>query len=210
MLTADKQYRLQRQIAVLEHRLEASQSETDRQKQELEENRHLINKLQWEIKELKRMLFGGQQAETISDDQLQLALAELDSERSEQEVSEKEVAGYTRREKKDRDPQPRIPDHLEVVREEIIPEEVEADPDAWERIGEEITEELDIEPTRFIIRVIVRPKYVRRGVVDRKPVVAKLPPRIIPGGIPSAGLLAFIIVSKYCRSSSFIPIGKNL
>ena len=197
MSTPDKQYRLQRQIAVLEHRLEASQSETDRQKRDLEENRHLINKLQWEIKELKRMLFGGQKAETISDDQLQLALAELDSERSEQEVSEKEVVGYTRREKKDRDSQPRIPDHLEVVREEIIPEQVQADPDAWERIGEEITEELDIEPTRFIKRVIVRPKYVRRGVVDRKPVIAKLPPRIMPGGIPSAGLLAFIIVSKY-------------
>ena len=108
MSTPDKQYRLQRQIAVLEHRLEASQSETDRQKRDLEENRHLINKLQWEI-----------------------------------------------------------------------------------------TEELDIEPTRFIKRVIVRPKYVRRGVVDREPVIAKLPPRIMPGGIPSAGLLAFIIVSKY-------------
>ena len=84
-----------------------------------------------------------------------------------------------------------------MVREEIIPEQVQADPDAWERIGEEITEELDIEPTRFIKRVIVRQKYVRRGVVDRKPVIAKLPPRIMPGGIPSAGLLAFIIVSKY-------------
>lgn len=167
------------------------------QKQELELRQHYIRKLQWEIKELKRKLFGGQQAETISDEQLQLALAELESERREQEVSEKEVVGYTRREKKDGAAQPRIPDHLEVIREEIIPEEVQADPDAWVKIGEEVTEELDIEPTRFIKRLIVRPKYVRRGVVDRKPVVAELPPRLIPRGIPSAGLLAFIIVSKY-------------
>ena len=133
----------------------------------------------------------------VSDEQLQLAPAELEAERREQEVSEKEVAGYNRRGKKDRDLQPRIPDHLEVIREVIIPEEVQADPEAWEWISDEVTEELDIEPTRFIKRLIIRPKYVRKGVVDAKPVVAKLAPRVIPRGIPSAALMAFIIVSKF-------------
>ena len=62
-----------------------------------------------------------------------------------------------------------------MIREVIIPEEVQADPEAWEWISDEVTEELDIEPTRFIKRLIIRPKYVRKGVVDAKPVVAKLP-----------------------------------
>ena len=84
-----------------------------------------------------------------------------------------------------------------MIREVIIPEEVQADPEAWEWISDEVTEELDIEPTRFIKRLIIRPKYVRKGVVDAKPVVAKLPPRVIPRGIPSAALMAFIIVSKF-------------
>ena len=197
MLTLNQQRQLKNRNAVLERRLQAINRENKQQKQRLEHNQHYIRKLQWEIKELKSKLFGGQQAETISDDQLQLALAELESERREQQEIENEVVGYTRRKKKDGASQPRIPEHLEVVREEIIPEEVQADPDAWEKIGEEVTEELDIEPTRFIRRLIVRPKYVRRGVVDRKPVIAKLPSRLIPRGIPSAGLLAFIIVSKY-------------
>ncbi len=131
MLTLDRQRQLQSRNAALERT-------TRQQKQELELCQHRIRKLQWEIKELMRQLFGGQRAETISDNQLQRALAE----RHEQEVCKKEVVGYTRREKKDGDPQPRIPEHLEAIREEIIPEEVQADPDAWEKIGEEVTEEI--------------------------------------------------------------------
>ena len=129
MLTLNQQRQLKNRNAVLERRLQASNLENKQQKQRLEHNQHYIRKLQWEIKELKSKPFGGQQAETISDDQLQLALAELESERREQQEIENEVVGYTRRKKKDDASQPRIPDHLEVVREEIIPEEVQADPD---------------------------------------------------------------------------------
>ena len=139
------------------------------------EQEHRIEKLKREIAALKRKLFGGTQGETVSDEQLQLALAELEAERREQEVSEKEVAGYKRRGKKIAT---LSPDHLEVIREVIIPEEVQADPEAREWISDEVTEEFDIEPTRFIKRLIIRPKYVRKGVVDAKPVVAKFPPRV--------------------------------
>ena len=190
MLTLEQQREIQSRNVVLERT-------TLEQEQRIIEHEHRIEKLKWEIAALKRKLFGGTQGETVSDEQLQLALAELEAERREQEVSEKEVAGYNRRGKEDRDPQPRIPDQLEVIREVIIPEEVQADPEAWEWISDEVTEELDIEPTRFIKRLIIRPKYVRKGVVDAKPVVAKLPPRVIPRGIPSAALMAFIIVSKF-------------
>ena len=190
MLTIEQQRELRDRNAELERRL-------CEQDQELTEKEHRIEKLKWEIAALKRKLFGGQQAETVSDEQLQLALAELEAERREQQASEKEVAGYTRRKKKDHVSKPRIPDHLEVVVEEIIPEKVQADPEAWERIGEEVTEELDVEPMRFIKRQIIRPKFVRKGELDRQPVVAGLPPRLIPRGIPSAGLMAFLIVSKY-------------
>ena len=42
-----------------------------------------------------------------------------------------------------------------MVEEVIIPEEVQCDPDAWERIGEEVTEELDFEPPRFLMRNLI-------------------------------------------------------
>ena len=50
---------------------------------------------------------------------------------------------------------------------------------------------------RFVKRVIKRPKFVRKGEVDGKPVVAQLPPRLIPGSIASPSLMALIIVSKF-------------
>ena len=176
--------------------------ENEALKRKLEEKDHLIKKLRWKIQYLKRKLFGGGQGEKISDDQLQLIFTQLgealeELEGLQGELKEKEVAGYRRGKKKDRAREPRIPDHLEVVEEVIIPEEVQCDPDAWERIGEEVTEELDFEPPRFFKRKIIRPKYVRRSKAGGKPLIAKLPARVIPKSIASPRLIASILVSKY-------------
>lgn len=66
------------------------------------------------------------------------------------------------------------------------------------RIGEEITEELDIVPARMVIREYVRGKYAcsscKNGVQT-----APLPPSVQPleRSRPGIGLLVFIILSKY-------------
>ncbi|MCX5682347.1 MAG: IS66 family transposase [Planctomycetota bacterium] len=79
----------------------------------------------------------------------------------------------------------------------IEPEEVKAAPAAYERIGEEKTFEIDIVPPQLFKREIVRPKY--RKIEDKSvpPVVAPAPAKAVAGGYASAGLLAFIMVSKY-------------
>jgi transposase len=63
-------------------------------------------------------------------------------------------------------------------------------------IGEEVTEELDLIPARFVVRRIVRPKLAcscgGSGVV-----IAPLPPRPIEKSNAGAGLLAQIVLSKY-------------
>lgn len=67
------------------------------------------------------------------------------------------------------------------------------------KIGEEITEELEYAPARFFVREHVRIKRAcprcKDGVVS-----GKLPAeaQVIERGRPGAGLLAHIIVSKYC------------
>lgn len=203
MSTPNKNSPYSRRIAELERQLEKSKSQNNLKDKRIEADRHLIKKLRWRIDYLQRKLFGAGQGEKLSDDQLQLSFVELGKafealNELEGQLGKKEVAGYSRRKKKDRDAEPRIPDHLEEVEEVIIPEEVQADPEAWERIGEEVTEELGFEPPRFFKRKIIRPKYVRRTVTGRKPVVAKLPGRVIPRSKASAGLIAYIIVSKYC------------
>jgi len=93
---------------------------------------------------------------------------------------------------------PRIPEHLPVIEEVIVPAPVQAAPQDWQRIGEEVSERLDYEPARFLCRRTVRPKYVRRGWVDAVPVIAPLPPAILERSIVAPGLLAQIVVAKYC------------
>lgn len=80
----------------------------------------------------------------------------------------------------------------------IEPEPVKAAPQLWRRIGEEVSERLDYEPARFLRRRTVRPKYVRRGDLDAAPVIAKLPDCLLERSMVAPGLLAHIIVSKYC------------
>jgi transposase len=93
---------------------------------------------------------------------------------------------------------PRLPEHLPVVEEIIEPEEVRAEPAAWRRIGEEVSEQLDYRPARFFRRRTVRPKYVRKGDAERPPVIAPLPPSLQDACLAAPGLIAAVIVAKYC------------
>jgi transposase len=97
-----------------------------------------------------------------------------------------------------RDRAPRLPEHLPVIEEVIVPAPVQAAPEQWQRIGEEVSERLDYEPARFLRRRTVRPKYVQRGLIDAVPVIAALPPVILERSIVAPGLLAQIVVAKYC------------
>ncbi len=91
-----------------------------------------------------------------------------------------------------------MPEHLPVVEEVIEPEPVRTAPADWRRIGEEVSERLDYEPGRFLRRRTVRPKYVRRGDCEGAPIVAALPESLLERSIVTPGLLAQIVVAKYC------------
>lgn len=91
----------------------------------------------------------------------------------------------------------RVPEHLPAVDEVIEPDEVVADPAAWRSIGEEITEQLDYQPARFLRRRIIRKKYVQRDEPCQAPIIAPLN-TLQERSIAAPGLLAQIIVAKYC------------
>lgn len=93
---------------------------------------------------------------------------------------------------------PRLPEHLPVIEEVIDPEPVKQKPGDWRCIGQEVSEQLDYEPARFLRRRTIRKKYVHRATVDAVPVIAPLPERLLDRSLPAAGLLAHIVVSKYC------------
>jgi transposase len=151
---------------------------------------------------LARQIFG-KRSEQLDPAQLQLLFQELEApgpalgNGSGPQVTETEPA---RPAKASRRPErtPRLPEHLPVIEEVIVPPPVQAAPEQWRRIGQEVTERLDYEPARFFRHRTVRPKYVRRDQLDAVPVIAELPPCILERSIATAGLVAQILVAKYC------------
>lgn len=92
----------------------------------------------------------------------------------------------------------RLPENLPVIEEVIDPEPVKQQPQAWRLIGQEVSEQLDYEPGRFLRRRLIRRKYVHRTMDDAVPLIAPLPERLLDRSLPAPGLLAHILVSKYC------------
>jgi len=92
----------------------------------------------------------------------------------------------------------RWPQDLPVIEQVVDPEEVQAEPQRWRCIGEEVSEQLDYEPARFLRRRLVRRKYVSRENPEVAPIIARLPSLLQERAGAAPGLLAQIIVSKYC------------
>lgn len=69
------------------------------------------------------------------------------------------------------------------------------------KIGESITEELDIKPLEFFVNQHIRSKYACRCCDTVQ--AAPMPARIVDGGIPAPGLIAQILVAKY---SDHLPL----
>ena len=65
------------------------------------------------------------------------------------------------------------------------------------KIGEDRGERLDIEPARFVVIETVRPRYACNRCKGAGVVQAPAPPSLIEGGLPTEGLLAHVLISKY-------------
>lgn len=144
--------------------------------------------LRQKLDALARRLFGVS-SEALDPAQLQLLLAmpEL-SVKPVEDASATPVVEKPRTVRKNR--APRIPENLPVIEEVIDPEPVKAQPENWRCIGQEVTEQLDYEPGRFLRRRTVRRKFVHRTDADLAPVIAPLPEGLLERGIAAPGLLA--------------------
>jgi transposase len=80
---------------------------------------------------------------------------------------------------------------------EIIPDLVRENPDDFERIGEKVTDQLDVVPAKYFLKRTVRPVFRRKSARELPPVVAPAPATPLVGGLPSAALLALLLVAKY-------------
>ena len=98
-----------------------------------------------------------------------------------------------------------LPDHIPRMTVEILPGE-----DACagcggrlRRLGEDVAEELEYLPGRFIVNRIVRPRLACSGCERFVP--APLPSRPIERGRPGPGLLAHVLASRVRRPPAALP-----
>lgn len=93
-----------------------------------------------------------------------------------------------------------LPENLPRVEIEILPDEVKrAGLDAFERIGEEVTEVLERRPASLVVARIVKPKFVRKDR-DRSATrvfVGTTPSLPIERGLAGPGMLADTIVRRW-------------
>jgi transposase len=153
--------------------------------------------LREKIDALARRLFGTK-SEQLDSAQLLLLLQGLDGPKKALEPVGAEAPRRSKVPSPPRSREPKFPAHLPILEEIIVPEVVRAAPEQWRQIDEEISERLDYEPARFLLRRTVRPKYVQRDLLDAVPIVAPLPPVLLERSRVAPGLLAQIVVAKYC------------
>ena len=147
-----------------------------------------IAKLEHQLAGHRRQRFGSK-SETM--DQLQLRL-------EEEEIAASKTMAPVQNDNAEPKAKPKrkpLPAELPRNEEVLSPGEACACGGKLRVLGEDVTEELDYIPGRFVVKRIVRPRMACRSC--EKIQQAPLPSRPIERGRPGPGLLAHVLVSKY-------------
>ena len=184
-----------------------------------------IEHLENQVRLLKSKLFGRKSEKSVVDmDDKQLSLFDEAEDIAEDVPANEEkiaVAGHARK-KSGRKPLPEDLPRIEVVHDIPKEEKICACGCEMSRIGEDVSEKLDIIPAKVQVIRHIRYKYACKqceGVESEEGAVktALLPPQLIPQSISTPGLLAHILTAKfadglpfYRQEKQFARIGVDL
>lgn len=150
----------------------------------------LIEKLKHQLAGLRRHRFG-----TSSEalDQLELTLEEAEIADAAVPLDQPVAAPAPEEDQPKRRP---LPEHLPRSEQVLTPGEAcRRCGGKLKHLGEDVTEELEYMPGRFVVNRIVRPRLACAGC--ERIHQAPLPSRPIERGRPGPGLLAHVLVYKY-------------
>ena len=168
-----------------------------------------IEKITFELTRLKRWKYGAK-SEAMTTEQRQLfqdTLLEDEAELEAQLAALQEALPKTAAAPKAPARRPRrqaLPEHLRRVEHHHEPEDTSCTtPDCGQpmtRVGEDISERLDIVPAEFFVHRHIYGKWTcrccqRRGI--ERLVQEPADPQIIDGGIPASGLVAHTLISRF-------------
>jgi len=163
-----------------------------------------IQALVLELAHLRRMRFGVKSEalsaqsrdlfeETLASD-IAAAEAYLAAQAAAQSPATEPAAPKPPRARAGRQP---LPEHLPRIEHRHEPESCTCDQCGADRvcIGEDISEQLDVEPARFFVHRHIRPQYACRSCETVS--AAPIPPAVIDAGLAAPGLLTWVVISKY-------------
>ena len=163
-----------------------------------------IQALTLELMHLRRMRFGAR-SEAFSVEERDLFQDTLASDvaAAEAELARKQAeAAESSTPQSPRPPRPRagrqpLPDHLPRIEHRHEPESCTCGKCGSElvKIGEDISEQLDVEPAKFFVHRHIRPQYACRPCETVS--AAPIPPAVIDGGMAAVGLYVWVVISKY-------------
>jgi len=186
-------------IAALEDEIEARDAEiSDRDsdieahKAELHSRDLLIEKLKHQLAGMQRHRFGAR-SETL--DQLNLTLEDEEVARAAEQAAKGDDS-HVVPPPKDKPKRKPLPDHL-PRHEQVLSagDSCSSCGGKLKQVSEDVTEELEYVPGRFIVNRIIRPRMA--CACCERFHQAPLPSRPIERGRPGPGLLAHVLVSKY-------------
>jgi transposase len=158
-----------------------------------------IQALTLELAHLKRIRFGVKN-EALSPEQRDLfrETFEVDGAAIAAETELLVPALRAPRERAGRQPLPEhLPEHLPRIEHRHEPASCSCGEcgGALVKIGEDISEQLDVTPATFFVHRHIRPQYACRPC--ERIVAAAIPPAVVDGGMAAAGLIAWVLISKY-------------
>jgi len=155
-------------------------------------------KLVLELAHLKRLRFGTK-SEVLSAEQRMLFEDDADQDLAavQAELDATTAVSAAARQPRVRAGRQPLPEHLERVDVRHEPASCSCGQCQRElvKIGEDISEQLDIEPARFFVIRHIRPQYACRRCETVE--AAAVAPAVIDGGLAAPGLLAWVAISKY-------------
>jgi len=191
-------------IAQLQQQAQAHAQELARRDREIAWAQVKIDKLNFEVARLRRWKFEAKTeamtaaqrlmfAETMIEDEasLQARLAELQRGLPETPKTPKAPPRKPRRQA--------LPEHLERVEHLHEPEDTTcSNPQCgqpMQRIGEDVSEKLDIIPAKFFVHRHIYGKWTCKCCQEIRQEPAE--PDVIDGGIPASGLVAHTLISRF-------------
>lgn len=155
-----------------------------------------IQALTFELAYYKRIRFANK-SEQFSSEQRELFEESWNADTSALEAEVEQSGSSTPQPKRERAGRQPLPDHLPRIEHRHEPESCTCGQCGKDliKIGEDISEQLDVEPARFFVHRHLRPQYACRTCETIS--AAPIPPAVIDGGMAAPGLLTWVMVSKF-------------